>query len=67
MPCMPSIFILDGFEKLPVYLRTSAKFHSSKVVHFPVETILEEGMEDVCFQHLQHVNLKMSTSPFKLK
>lgn len=57
------LIFLDRFNNLLLHLRTSAEFHSSKVVHFPVETILKEEMEDVCLQHLQHsqVNLEMST------
>lgn len=39
---------------LLLHLRTSAEFHASEIVHFPVQTILEEEMEDVCLQHLQH-------------
>jgi len=37
-----------------MHLRTSAEFHSRKVIHFLVEAFPEEGVEDVRVQDLQH-------------
>lgn len=44
---------MGSLEISPLHLRTASEFHPCKVVHLPVEPISEEGMEDVCLQHLE--------------